>query len=111
MKDTIIQNVITGDRATAMMLTDDEVAIIERYRVEKRHAEQVRGATVGVLEIAAAYADWLHKNGAGDTYSTFANDFAWEGRFVMDRPIVHRIAGNLIREARAEVVSVLGETA
>lgn len=57
MKDTIIQNVITGDRATAMMLTDEEVAIVERHRVRRGMSQELAERHI------VAICEWLESGG------------------------------------------------
>lgn len=70
-----------------MELTEEERIAILRLRRERM--EKAQPIAVRLLKTAADYAEWLHSNGAGDTYSTFCDDFGYEPQPGEDRPATH----------------------
>jgi hypothetical protein len=62
-----------------MKLDDDEIALIERHRAEKRKRIERENFALNALKIAAGYEEWLQREGVGDSFSTFVNEYGYQG--------------------------------
>lgn len=67
-------------------LTKEEVAIINELRSEQNRLMRVKEMNSHIIKTAFAFFQWLEKNGAGMTYSTFCDDFGYYGD---NRPCVY----------------------
>ena len=63
-----------------MQLDDDEIALIERHRTEKRKRVERDSFALVALKIAAGYEEWLQREGLGDSFSTFVNEYGYQGK-------------------------------
>lgn len=60
-------------------LTDDELNLVLKHR-ENRKAEQGREQRKNlVIAMVYRYNEWLRDNGAGSSYSTFCDEFGFNG--------------------------------
>ena len=57
--------------AVAMLLSEEEVDMIEAARAEKAMQARMRAETAKLLSTASGYDRWLSENGRPATYSTF----------------------------------------
>lgn len=106
MKDAIIENMVTGDRATAMLLSEEEVAIIERHRAHRwaLHRDMMRE----VLQIAADYMTWLIDNQVACDGADFVNRF-YCSRMGTERvraDVAYKIVSRLIKGAEGETKNI-----
>lgn len=61
-------------------LNEREKSIIETHR---KHMQKERQRSLRILEllkVAYEYEKWLQDNGAGSSFSTFCDDFGFEGK-------------------------------
>ena len=65
-----------------MELSKEEQEIILKFRAEKE--SKIR--FIHVLRIAYKFAEWMEEVGAGETYSTFCDDFGYKAIKGEDRP-------------------------
>jgi hypothetical protein len=86
---------------TGMILTDEETRLVLEYRKEQAAIAMRKQMTGRLLRIAANYYDWLQQQDAGDTYTTFCNDFGYEARCGESRPEIHGGVAALIRTSKA----------
>lgn len=78
-----------------MNLSSDEYeAVMEmrRKKIEKRLA-----LVVYVLGVARNYLEWLQAEGAGDTYSTFCDDFGFHQQEPLDRQTTYAFVQECIK--------------
>lgn len=61
-----------------MKLTKEEEQLILKSREEKALKKQAKELALRRIRTAHGYAIWLENNGAGDTYSTFCDEFGYE---------------------------------
>lgn len=61
-------------------LTEEEIALIHKHRKERARIAEANARRLEVLEVAAAYERWLQLHQCGSSYSTFVNEFGYEGR-------------------------------
>ena len=59
-------------------LTEEEEQLILKKREEETLKKQAREKALRLIRTAHGYAVWLEENGAGDTYSTFCDEFGYE---------------------------------
>ncbi len=57
---------------------EEEMILNERARLEK--ISFARGYRAKVLKVAHGYRGWLDKHGRGSSFSTFVNEFGYQGR-------------------------------
>lgn len=62
-----------------MKLDDDEIALIERHREEKRKRKERESFALLALKIAAGYEEWLQREQRGDSFSTFVSEYGYQG--------------------------------
>ena len=70
-----------------MELTQEEIQVVEQHRAEKEFIRRRKEMQFVILETAYEYEKWLRQNGAGSSYSTFCDDFKYDGdnrQFVYD---------------------------
>ncbi|HMN12798.1 MAG TPA: hypothetical protein PKD55_10790 [Bellilinea sp.] len=60
-------------------LTNEERKIILDLRERREQERLTRLRAHATLGIAARFADWLEENGAGPSYTTFVDDFGYDG--------------------------------
>lgn len=90
------------DDMPTMELTESErLVILERRRAQKK-AEEDREKRPHLLETAFKYEKWLQENQAGSTFSTFCDEFGYDG------PKRDVIFGQ-VRELRELAIKMVGE--
>ena len=62
-----------------IVLSAEEGKIIFAFRQKKAAEAAERARIVERLRTAYEYKKWLFENGAGSTFSTFCDDFGYEG--------------------------------
>lgn len=82
---------------TTMSLSPEEKEIILKHRAK---IEEKR-SHVHLLRVTHDFANWLHVNQAGATYSIFCDDFGYAGRVGEDRPKLYDDVLTLIKTARS----------
>lgn len=87
-----------GDES--LKLTADESKLILETREKKAQEIAKKMLVFRYLQTAWEYALWLDENGAGSTYSTFCDDFEYEGAPGEDRPNTYKMVLDLIEIAR-----------
>lgn len=62
-----------------MKLDEDEIALIERHRAEKKKRKDRDNFALLALKVAAGYEEWLQREQEGDSFSTFVNQYGYQG--------------------------------
>lgn len=73
-----------------MELTEREREAVLRMRRVDAVSNSVKRARLEILRVALDYERWLQENGAGSTYSTFCDDFGYDGGNYVHRPGLFR---------------------
>lgn len=79
-------------------VTEEEYDALVATRKSKQKARDSIAADL--LDIAIAYHKWLSDNGAGDTYTTFCEDFGYTPLGTINRSAVHGSVACIINRAR-----------
>ena len=87
-----------------MEVSQEEEALINAHRRNKH--KRVRRYTVHVIGVAARYAAWMQDSGAGNSYSTFCDDFGYQPVGSEPRSQLHDQVMNIIR-AVDEMIGIL----
>lgn len=85
---------------TQMELSEKEAGIIREHRAEQARKEAIAKRMGEYLEVANDFYQWMQKEGAGPTFSTFCDDYGYEPT-EFSRKAVYEAAINLIDSARA----------
>lgn len=64
-----------------MELTADEIRLIEDYRRQNAEQKANQRAMLHLLKTTADYLEWLQKNSRGSSFSTFMNEYEYQGIF------------------------------
>ena len=91
-----ISNGLPGVSETAIT-RDDLLRQIQRIDTLTRKDAQIKA--LYVLTVATRYALWMKEEGAGDTYSTFCDDFGYQAQKGEDRPSLYAKVQAVIRAA------------
>lgn len=75
-----------------MELSQQEMAIVQKYRAEKAQRDKAREFYLECLETTARYRKWLNENEAGSTYTTFCDDFEYAGE---DRQYMFKVVEHM----------------
>lgn len=78
-------------------VTKEEYEAIAEMRSKQDDERQTKA--LNLLFLATSYLRWLHDNGAGDTYSTFCDDFGYEASEGENRSATHEDVMSTIRHA------------
>ena len=78
-------------------VTQEEYDAIMKLRSQKQSAHQAKA--INLLILTVSYIQWLRREGMGDTYSTFCDDFRYEPKQGEDRPTAHKNVMSVIRHA------------
>ena len=65
---------------TTIEVTPEELQLLEQAREHKKQLLERRAYALELLSVAANYAAWLVENNTGSSYSTFRNEFGYQGR-------------------------------
>lgn len=85
-----------------MELTESEAKVItDIRRVESERKRKVT-LSIHLLSTAAQYAKFMRDEGYGDTYSTFCDNFGYEGENELSRSTVHKLVMEIIGLARVD---------
>jgi hypothetical protein len=82
--DDYVDDVLEMARATKELvkmpleLTEEEEQLVLKKRKGEAQKKQARELALCCIRTAHKYALWLEENGAGDTYSTFCDEFGYE---------------------------------
>lgn len=63
----------------AIKFDDEEIEIIKKHRAAKEKSDLRFNNRIKALDIARKYDIWLRKNGRGSSFSTFVDEFGFEG--------------------------------
>lgn len=63
-----------------MNLSNEEIKLINEHRASKANKKHLEKAKRRVLQAAFRYGLWLARHGRGSSYSTFKEEFGYEGR-------------------------------
>ncbi len=63
-----------------IFVTDTEFAKIKIERQKKRNERRARLHYIKLLRIAADYSYWLHRKSRGSSFSTFTDEFGYNGK-------------------------------
>jgi hypothetical protein len=63
-----------------MELTEEERQLILQRRSLKRKEEEDRLFQQNALKVASMWIDWSARDGSGLTFSTFVNEFGYDGQ-------------------------------
>jgi len=88
----------------AVEVTEEEYAALTAMREER--ADRIRQQALHLMGVAARYQQWLIENGAGSTYSTFCDDFGYQGQPNEDRPRLYDAVMALINTSAARTEQV-----
>lgn len=77
-----------------MTITEEERQLILKHRAEKASYEEKHPLRIKVLDLTRRYDEWLYKNGCGDTFSTFVDEFGYDAH---DASAMHRCV-RILRE-------------
>ncbi len=83
-----------------MELTESEAKVITDIRRVESEKKRKVDLSIHLLSTAAQYAKFMRDEGYGDTYSTFCDNFGYEGEKEISRPAIHKSVMEIIREAR-----------
>lgn len=61
-----------------MQLDDDEIALVERHRAEKKKRADRDAFVLLTLKVAAGYEEWLQREQQSDSFSTFVNQYGYQ---------------------------------
>lgn len=73
-----------------MELTEREMEVVLRMRRTSAVHVARKQAKLEILRAAHEYEKWLQENGVGSTYSTFCDDFGYDGGVHVHRPGLFR---------------------
>lgn len=62
-------------------LSPDELAVVEKYRAQRDKERKHKELSREILKVAYEYLMWLQANGVWTSYSTFCNEFGYEGEY------------------------------
>lgn len=82
-------------------LSPDEIRLIEEHRRKKREQEEYHRQTQKILKVAAGFESWMYKHDIGPSYSTFTNEFGYQGA---DSHEVYNIVDNLRHVAAYRII-------
>ena len=73
-------------------LSEEEKQVILQMREYKKEKERKSNYQLHILKTAYEYDAWLKSNGMGDSFSTFCDEFSYDGE---NRPQVHRAISDI----------------
>lgn len=81
-------------------LTEEEQNVILKMRYEKEQQERKEALSLKYLKVAAEYLAFLQNEGAGSTFTTFTDDFGYQGEKGENRSKTYYAVLDLIESSR-----------
>ena len=81
-------------------LTAEEVSMVKRHREKIAMEKASNELLIRVLVATADYEKWLQENSAGSSYTTFLDDFGYQG---VDPKMTFNFVEHLRRKAKEAV--------
>lgn len=78
-------------------ITEEEKALIEEHRTKKEAQKRQKDMQYEILQTAYEYEKWLRQNGAGSSFSTFCDDFQYDGG--VNRQLLYQAVEEIRRQA------------
>lgn len=85
-------------------LTEEEIAMIKDSRKKKERDAAILSLSLEILRVAHEFNVWLVENGAGATFSTFCDDYGYQGE---NRSEVYTFAVNARTAARGAAADIV----
>lgn len=79
-----------------IVLSKEEMQLIREHRLKNQAKQNKRDQDLHILMTAYHYNKWLLDNGAGSTYSTFCDDFKYQGMEGLRRDYVFKKVSEII---------------
>lgn len=83
-----------------MELTESEAQVITDIRRVESEKRRKMDLSIHLLSTAVHCAVFMRDEGYGDTYSTFCDNFGYEGEEKISRPAIHKLVMEIIENAR-----------